>query len=169
MKKKDHKRTSINIETNLYLMAVSEGIDFTAFFNRCLALFFEVPEDPRQKLVKEKSEYTVLRLKEKYHKEISEIIQDQKAQSCIQDREKSKDQELIKFGEYLKTSSAYPVLVKCLERKDFDDDTLSIVTMDMNRNNGNHYEPEQVWNMAIDWYRKYGATSWSVRTSQRTH
>ena len=57
MQKHHYKKTSINLENNLYLMAVSEGLDFTAFFNRCLALFFDVPLDPHEKLIREKEEF----------------------------------------------------------------------------------------------------------------
>lgn len=158
-KKTEFKRTSINIETNLYLMAIDEGIEFTAFFNRCLALFFDVPEDPRLKLVKEKSEYAVLRLKEKYQREIFEIVKDHESQISIKDREKAKDAELIQFGEYLQKTSAYPIFKNHLVRKDTDDDTLSIITLEMNRMNGRKYSELEIWNTSITWFTKYGARS----------
>lgn len=159
MKKMEFKRTSINIEKNLYLMAVDEGIEFTAFFNRCLALFFGVPEDPRLNLVKEKSEYAVLRLKEKYQKEIMGIVKEYESESSIRDAVKEKESELIQFGEYLKQTTAYPVFLIQLIRKDPEDDTLSIVTNEINRMNGKTYREVEVWNTAITWHQKYGARS----------
>ncbi len=159
MKKMEYKRTSINIEKNLYLLAVDEGIEFTAFFNRCLALFFDVPEDPRLNLVKEKSEYSILRLKEKYQKEIIGIIKEHESQSSIRDQNAAKEAELVQFGDYLQRTTLYPAFRLCLERRDPDDKTLSKVTSEINRMNGNHYQEMELWNRAITWYQKYGVVA----------
>lgn len=156
MPKKGCKTTSVNIENNLYAMVIEEGIDLTAFVNRTLALFFDVPEDPRDKLMKEKSQYAVLRLKEKYKREIMGVIKEYSVNSSIAEAANEKEQDLIRFGEFLKKTSAYPVFELCLKKRDFDDDTLQIVTSEVNRMNGQKYESMDLWNRAVDWYRKYG-------------
>jgi len=140
-------------------MSVSEGLELTPFVNRCLALFFEVPEDPHDKLIREKSEYFVLRLKQNYEHEVREIIKDHAAQIGLDDVAKNREQDLIKFGELLQKTSAYPVFKVCLSRHDFDDDTLQIVTSEVNKMNGQKFEMMELWNRAVDWYRKYGEVS----------
>jgi len=153
------KTTSVNIENNLYAMTIEEGLNLSAFVNRSLALFFEVPEDPRDNLIKEKTQYAVLRLKEKYKREIMGVIKEYESQSKIDQANQDRDAELIQFGEYLKRTSAYPIFKVCLSRHDFDDDTLHIVTSEVNKMNGQKYEMIELWNRAVDWYRKYGEAS----------
>jgi len=156
MPKKGCKTTSINIENNLYAMSIEEGLELTAFVNRCLALFFEVPEDPRDKLIIEKSQYAVLRLKEKYKREILGVIKDYEVLNTAGQAAQDRESELIQFGEFLKKTTAYPVFKACLARRDFDDDTLQIVTSEVNKMNGRKFETMELWNKAVDWYRKYG-------------
>ena len=156
MPKNGCKTTSVNIENNLYAMSIEEGLNLSAFVNRSLAIFFGVPEDPRDKLIKEKTQYAVLRLKEKYNREIMEVIKDYEASNKLNQVVEDRESELIQFGEYLKKTSAYPVFELCLKKRDFDDDTLQIVTSEVNRMNGRKYDSMELWNRAVDWYRKYG-------------
>jgi hypothetical protein len=80
-------------------------------------------------------------------------------QSKLSELEKQKEQELIQFGERLQGTSVYPAFQSQLARKDFEDDTLAKVTSELNRLSGKRYEMLDVWNRAICWYQKYGATS----------
>lgn len=156
MPKKGCKTTSVNIENNLYAMVIEEGIELSAFVNRTLALFFEVPEDPRDKLLKEKSQYAVLRLKEKYKREIMGVLKEYESKTALNQAASDRESELIQFGEYLKKTSAYPVFELCLKKHDFDDDTLRIVTSEVNKMNGQRYDDIELWNRAVAWYQKYG-------------
>ena len=155
MPKRGCKTTSVNIENNLYALSIEEGIELTAFVNRCLALFFEVPENPHDKLIKEKSQYAVLRLKQKYEREIMGVIKEYESQSKMDQAVQEREAELIQFGEYLKRTSAYPVFKICLLKHDVDEDTLDIVTSEVNKMNGQRYNATDLWNKAINWFKKY--------------
>ena len=156
MPKTGCKTTSVNIENNLYAMSIEEGINLTSFVNRALALFFEVPEDPRDKLIREKTKYSVLRLREKYQKEIVSVIKEYESQSEFDQVSQEKEEELIQFGNFLKKTTAFPMLKNCLSTRNFNEDTLQIVTSEVNKMNGKEYDTYGLWNKAIEWYRKYG-------------
>ena len=150
------KRTSVNIQNDLYLLAVSEGLDVSAFLNLALAAYFEVPEDPRTKLIREKCTHFVLRIKNRYNSEMKEILAEHASQNTIDEATRKKDAELVTFGEYLKKSSAFPIFERCLKRKEPEGDILELITLEVNRMNGHTYEEHELWNKAITWYNKYG-------------
>lgn len=159
MSKKGYKTTSIDIKMELYLLLASREINISALFNKIASGLFELPEDPNEKLIREKSQYIVLQLRENYEKEIKMLMAEHAEQSKLSELEKQKEQELIQFGEWLQGTSVYSAFHTQLARKDFEDDTLAKVTSELNRLNGKRYEMLDVWNRAICWYQKYGATS----------
>jgi hypothetical protein len=159
MSKKGYKTTSIDIKMELYLLLASREINISALFNKIASGLFELPEDPNEKLIREKSQYIVLQLRENYEKEIKILMAEHAEQSKQSELEKQKEQELIQFGGWLQGTSVYPAFQSQLARKDFEDDTLlAKVTTEINRLNGKRYEMVDVWNRAICWYQKYGAT-----------
>ena len=141
------------------MLLASREINISALFNKIASGLFELPEDPNEKLIREKSQYIVLQLRENYEKEIKILMAEHAEQSKLSELEKQKEQELILFGEWLRGTSVYPAFQSQLARKDFEDDTLAKVTSELNRLNGKRYEMLDVWNRAICWYQKYGATS----------
>jgi len=156
MPKRPSKVTSIRIENNLYLLSVSKGLDMSAFVNRCLALLFDVPEDPFDKLIRERSEYFVLQLKENYNREVRELLKEQSSKSLINDAIKDKENDIVQFGELLKKTTSFKIFKNCLSKQDFDEDIVWTVTSEINKMNGRKYETNELWNKAIDWYRHYG-------------
>jgi len=150
------KPTSVYIDSSLVLAMNAKGIEISPWINRAMALFLGVPEDPNDHMIKKKTDVVVSTLLLSYESEIKKRVQEFSKDSDIQDRVKQHEEELIRFGEYLKKTSAFPVFKLCLKKHDFDDDTLQIVTSEVNRMNGQTYDSMELWNRAVDWYRKYG-------------
>lgn len=150
------KPTSVYIDTNLVLAMNAQGIEISPWINRAMALYLGVPEDPNDHLIKKKTDVVISTLLLSYESEIKKRVQEFTKDSEIQDKIKQQELDLIQFGEYLKKTTAYPVFKVCLANRDFDDDTLEIVTSEVNKMNGRRYEPMDLWNRAVNWYRKYG-------------
>jgi len=157
MQKRNFKRTSVDIDSDLYLLSVSAGISFTPFLNRCLAMFFEVPENPTDKMIREKSEYIVLRLKQNYEREVREILKENASQESVNDAAREREDELIKFGHQLMKAPSYPAFEKHLKNPDLvDERIMATITSEVNRMNGKKWSDDELWNYAITWWNKYG-------------
>jgi hypothetical protein len=160
MQKLEKTRTSAWVYPTHILLLNERGLTLSSFLAYALPMFLDLPPDPREQLIKADMEKMVLRLRSTYEFEIKQIVQGKTEKDAESNREKAKTADLIQFGEYLQRTTAYPVFKSQLMRKYYDDDTiLTIVTREINRMNGKTYRENEVWNTAITWYQKYGATS----------
>ena len=123
-----------------------------------------------RRLEVQKFEKRVLQKEETLDKKISQVEEKdaryndkfrklEDKENKINELAKNKDAELVQFGDRLQRTSLYPAFRVCLERRDPDDKTLSKVTSEINRMNGNHYQEMELWNRAITWYQKYGVVA----------
>ncbi len=150
------KATSVYIDINLVLAMNARGISLSSWINRAMALFLGVPEDPEDELIKKKTEIVVSTLLLSYESEMRQKMKEHASKSSIQDAEKAKEDELVRFGESLKKSPDYPIFKKCLVKKDIENEFLGQITQYINKKTGSEYENIEFWNRAITWFQKYG-------------
>lgn len=156
-------RKGVWIDPYLFDLLQADGIDLTSFVDRALAVYFEVPEDPREALIREKLETVKLRLRSSYEMEMREIIRTQSDQITNEDAEKTREQkkltELKTLGEYLKGLNFYPKLEKCLRDPDLADDLWDHwidAAAIISSKNGKKWDENNLWSVALDWWQKYG-------------
>jgi hypothetical protein len=156
-------RTSIWVDPNLVLLLRTYGLDLSSFVNKALIEFLELPGDPREKLIREKMDDTVLRLRSTYENEMREIMKDyaknNTSKIAQETRQAEQEKELYSLGENLKSLNFYPKLEKCLKDPDLADDywdqwvdAAAIISS----KNGKKWDENVLWSTALDWWKKYG-------------
>lgn len=162
-------RTSIWVDPNLVLLLRTYGLDLSSFVNKTLVEFLELPADPREKLVNEKIDSTVLRLRSTYENEMREIMKDYARESASKISEENRqsviDQELYTLGEHLKTLNFYPKLEKCLKDPGLTEeywDSWIDASAVISSKTGKQHDENNLWNMALQWWQKYGKTGTKV-------
>ena len=156
-------RRPVWIDPYLSALLLSDGIDLSSFLDRALALYFDVPEDPREALIREKLEAVKLRLRSSYETEMREIIRSQNDQITNEDAEKTRENrkllDLKTLGENLKSLNFYPKLEKCLRDQSLTEDLWDHwidAAVILSSKNGKKWDEDMLWNSAIEWWQKYG-------------
>jgi hypothetical protein len=153
-----HIRKYVWVDPYLLRLLDEKGIELSGFVNKSLAAFLDLPEDPTVKLLREKMEESVIRTRLSYMNEIQSRIQIAEQTQTKEDIEKAKQKELIaqldKFGTLLLRTSCYPKIYRALRDTDPDASCWDIALVEINNMNGNSYTFDEVWNTAIEWYRK---------------
>ena len=67
MQKNAKMRTSVWIDARKYMLVKNDGIELSSLIDRILDVYYDLPEDPREKLVKEKIDNIVLPAPEYLH------------------------------------------------------------------------------------------------------
>ena len=157
---KGKRRTSIWVNPTLVLQMQAKGIDISSFVNRAMALFLEVPEDPREILIKQQTEYVVTQLRATYMHEMNTILKQHNEQQQVQDLERARaDQrsaELLSFGELLQKTTCWKQIRRALLDKNHDSNYWDLALDEMNKMDGDRWDGITLWNTAIDWYAKFG-------------
>ena len=150
-------RKAIWVNTQLLLMISDKGIDLSTFVNKALANFLDLPEDPNEKLLREKIDKSVIRLRISYINEIRDRITFSEQTHLVEDIEKAKQKELIaelqKVGEKLQRTSCYNKVLDALKTLDPEAHCWDTALREINNMNGDHFTPEELWNKSIEWYR----------------
>jgi hypothetical protein len=153
-----HIRKYVWIDPYLLRLLDEQGIELSAFVNKSLAAFLDLPEDTTQKLLREKMEESAIRTRLSYMNEIRSRIQIAEQSQTKEDIEKAKQKELIdkleKFGTLLLRTSCYPKIYQSLKNVDSEASCWDVALAEINNMNGNSYTFNEVWNTAIEWYRK---------------
>jgi hypothetical protein len=142
-------------------MLSDKGIDLSTFVNKSLATFLDLPEDPNEKLLREKIDNSVIRLRIQYLNEIRDRIQKVEQTHLVEDIEKAKQKELMaelqKMGEKLQQTSCYGKVLEALKTLDPEAHCWDTALQEINAANGDNYTAEELWNKSIEWYRLYPA------------
>lgn len=150
-------RTTVWIPDDIYYLFKQYGIPLNTFVNRCVREFLGIAPDPTQKLIKEKTAYSVRQVKEKYDNEAEKLIQKQKIEESIQDQVKQKEYVLIQLGEWIQKRPEYPNFQSYFIHRDYDDDVLYEVHSKYEQEYpGRFSDKESFWNALINWHNKYG-------------
>ena len=148
-------RTSVWVDPRLNMLLNERGMTLSSFIARTLPIFLDLPEDPRDKLIQDKLSQVVLRARSFYISEMAELMKEHKQEL----KEDPKILELLNLGDKLVKTSAYPIFKNCLAKREPDMDILSVVTIEINKMNGQKYDELDLWNQSLEWFSKYGALS----------
>ena len=155
-------RTSVWVHPSLILLLNERGMTLSSFISRSVPMFLDLPEDPREKLIQQDLEETVLRLRSTYENEVKKIVAGNSEKTVLEGIQKQKDIELMNLGNLIRTAPSYTRFEKCLKKSDIDDDVLVALTAEINKVSKKQFDPLDVWNLSVSWYRKYGALSGGV-------
>jgi hypothetical protein len=152
------RRTSFWVDPNLILMMNSKGIEVSAFLNRAMILFLELPDDPREALLKKKTEDVVSTLRSTYVRELRESLKT----FALQNQEKNQEilrkeayqEKLFEIGDLLNKTSCFPRIIESLSDRNAEASCWDTAVFEINSKNGTRYEFVELWNLAIDWYLK---------------
>lgn len=150
------RRSSVWVNPDLVLMMQSKGIDLSAFLNRAMELFLELPEDPHEQMIKHRTEEIVSKLLLRYAKEMKDCILEKEAREKILNAPK---ENLRIVGIHIKTSKHNGRLLESLENKDFDEDLWDRACTEINKKNKTKYDSLALFNQGIDWFRTFGGRS----------
>ena len=158
---KGKRRTSVWVDPQLVLLMQNQGIDISSFLNRAMALFLDLPEDPREKLIREKSEKLVHKLLCSYNTDLKESLAEAQRKEAELHPEKLRElalqKQLFHIGDCLKETSVYGKLLKSLMKKNPDIAPWEIALKEINSSNGNKYSEVELWNLSLDWYKNIGS------------
>ena len=88
------KPTSVYIDSDLVMAMNARGIELSPWINRAMALYLDVPEDPKDELIKKKTEMVVSTLLLRYEQEVRERIKEH-AEKIVQETQKKVPEETI--------------------------------------------------------------------------
>jgi len=153
-----HIRKYVWVDPILAQLLTEKGVDLSAFVNKALAGFLDLPEDPTEKLLREGVEKVVSYTRLSYINEIRGRLRDGEQTHLDEDLEKAKQKELIKdlerIGVLLQKTSCYPQIIEALSRGDPESSYWDTALCEINNLNGRQYELHELWNQALDWYYK---------------
>lgn len=139
-------------------MISDKGIDLSTFVNMSLGYFLELPEDPTLKLLRERIDDSVIRVRINYMKEIRDRITKVEQTHLVEDLEKAKQIELLtelqKIGKSLKKTSCYPKIIEALKNLDPDAPCWDTAYQEIKERETITYSFPEFWNLAVDWYKK---------------
>lgn len=148
------------VDDSAFLMLQGKCIDPSTLINRIITLFLDLPEDPREKLLLEKSEEVMIRLRIQYEREIRDRIRESATQQQVQDLAKTaadqRSAELLEFGADLRKIPCFPKLLQVLGERNTDSNYLQVALVEFNQINGCRLEDYDLWNTALAWYDKFG-------------
>lgn len=148
------------VDDNLFLMISSKGIDPSSLINRFFAGFLDLPEDPRDLLIKQKTEEIVIRLRISYEQELKEAMRQEALKDSIKNQEKAvkeaKDIRLMDLGDLLQELNIYPQLERDLMQKDMESDLWDTALALVNSKSGTQYDLGTLWNTSLEWFKVYG-------------
>jgi len=148
------------VDDTAFLMLQGKCIDPSTLINQIITLFLNLPEDPREKLVKEQSEEVMIRLRIQYEREIRDRIRESAAQQAVQDLDRAaadkRSAELLHVGELLQRTTCWTQVLRALRDQDSDSEYWEIAVHEVNGMDGDRWESTRLWNTAIDWYARYG-------------
>jgi|GEM_PF-4970623 len=151
-------RKHVWVDSNLALMLDDKGIDLSAFLHLAMAKFLDVPEDPTMKLLRENMEMTVDRVRAEYLNQVRVRAGEAEQARSEEDTKKAKQNELTRkltdLGKKLQRTSCYPKILEALKTMDSEAWCWDVALEELNGMNGDHYEIHELWNLAIEWYRK---------------
>jgi hypothetical protein len=151
-------RKHVWVDSNLALMLDDKGIDLSAFLHLAMAGFLDVPEDPTVKLLRENMEMTVDRVRAGYLKAVRDRSTELGVAQTEEDIKKVKQNELTQkltdLGKKLQRTSCYPKILEALKTMDSEAWCWDRALEELNSMNGDQYEIHELWNLAIEWYRK---------------
>ncbi len=129
----------------------------SAFINKAMASFLELPDDPNEKLLRENIEHSAIRVRIQYLNEIRSRITKSEEQAALIDTEKAKQERLVsdlqKVGAMLQRTSCYPKVLEALKILDPEAHCWDTALKEINNMNGDTYTLEELWNKAVEWYR----------------
>jgi hypothetical protein len=151
-------RRAFWIDEKLLLMMSDKGIEMSSFINMAMSSFLELPEDPTVKLLRENLESSMIRLRISYlngiRDRITETDQAQSEEDLKKAKQKELTQKLMDLGKKLQRTSCYPKILQALKDLDSEAWCWDTALREINSMNGDHYGALELWNNAIDWYRK---------------
>ena len=153
-----HVRRYVWVDPYLLRLLDEKGVELSAFLNKALPTFLDLPEDPTQKLLREKLEDSMIRVRLSYINEIRTRIQNAEQAQSQEDIEKAKQKELIaqltEFGSKLQQLSCYDRCVRSLRDVDPEAPCWDRALSEFNNLNGKKYSIGELWETANEWYRK---------------
>jgi hypothetical protein len=143
------------------LLIQSKGIDPSTLVNRVIALFLDLPEDPREKLIQQQSEEMVIRLRIQYEREIRDRIREYATEQAAHDRDRAAraaaEKPILEFGALLQQTSQYPQALLALQSMRHEAPCWETILDELGARTGRTWEFTEMWNTAIEWYRRYGS------------
>ena len=123
-----------------------------------MASFLELPEDPTLKLLKENLDSAMIRPRLSYMNSIRGRITELGIAQSEEDIKKAKQneltQKLMDLGKKLQKTSCYPKILEALKDLDSEAWYWDTALREINSMNGDKYGALELWNNAIEWYRK---------------
>lgn len=151
-------RRLIWIDSNLLEMMTNSGVDLSAFVNKACAVFLDLPEDPTIKLLRENIEKSGIRVRIQYLNQLRDRSYELGVAQSEEDAKKAKQNELTQkltdLGKKLARTSCYPKIIEALKTMDSEAWCWDVALEEINIMNGDQYEIRELWNLAIEWYRK---------------
>jgi len=153
-------RRSVWIDPHALLLFQAKGLKLSPFVNNVIAMFLDLPPDPRERILKEKSDEVVLRLRSSYEHELRLRIREYEQQQQVQDLDRAaadkRSAELLHVGELLQRTTCWSQVQRALQDQDSDSEYWEIAVHEVNGMDGDRWDSTRLWNTAIDWYARYG-------------
>ena len=123
-----------------------------------MALFLDLPEDPHQKLLREKLENNSIRVRIQYLNELrtrsSELGLAQSEEDLKKAKQNELTQKLTDLGKKLQRTSCYTKILQALKDQDSESWCWDTALREINAMNGDQYGILELWNLSLEWYRK---------------
>jgi hypothetical protein len=155
-------RRCVWIEERSLLLLQMRGMTPTSILSKILPVLLELPEDPSEALIKKQTEEVVLRLRSTYERELRDRIRDHTAQQELKDLDRAvadqRVREVLSFGDMLQKTTCWPRVQTALQDLDAEAPCWEIATREIQvlSGNGKDWDVINVWNMSIDWWKRYG-------------
>lgn len=152
-------RKCIWADERALLLFEARGLNLSTVVQKIMAGFLDLPDDPREKILTEKIDREVIRLRISYEQEIRDRIRSFDREQRIKENQEAatnqQDQELLEFYRLAKMTSCWSKIKTDLEHKNSDSHYWEIFLREMNEMNGRQWESNDLWNTGISWYQRF--------------
>lgn len=158
-------RRSIWIDDRALLLLQGKGINLSTLISKTMLIFLDLPEDPREKIIQDKIKDIAIRLRIQYEEELRARIREFDKQNEVQDLDRAaadqRNGEILNFGDMLQKTTCWPRVQTALQDLDAEAPCWEMATREIQvaSGNGKDWDIISVWNMAIDWWKRYGRNS----------
>lgn len=139
------------------------GVDLSAFLTIALPVFLDLPEDPTERLIKLRVRSSAIRVRSTYINELRDRSTELRDRIAEEEEEIAAQQAaeapFIEFGQLLQKTSQYPQALVALQTMRHEAPCWDIILDELNSMDGRTWEWSEMWNTAIEWYRRYGLKS----------
>jgi len=145
-------RASAWVDPKLILLLNESGLTLTSFLNRALPIYLDLPEDPRDKLIQEKLDKMVIRLRISYAKEMQAAILESQIENQADLELQEQQSELLDLGDLLQKMSTYAQIEKDLKNKEPSDELWEDLAAIVSSKTGRELTSHELWNQALQWW-----------------